>query len=215
MAKTGISWVWILLAAAVAFFAWKHAAMSKPARYDDDKVIVIPRKPVLAQVPNGTPTSLADSMRLSVDDVFPRIGDSTVALVYDKAEGKLLANFVIDRLNANGAKATLLAPEVMNFSKSVDSQKIVRYDLKFLIYDMREQKPGYPAEQAVKLAATLLHAPDQTPKIFSLNFATPHDPIGGPKGYDAIDDDAHLAKWQSPLEILKQMNFGPDSQVQT
>ena len=215
MAKSGISWVWIVLAAAVTFFAWKHLAMSKPARYDDDATVVIPRKPVLAQVPNGTPTSLADSMRLSVDDVFPRIGDSTVNLVYDRAEGKQLANLVVDRLNANGAKATLLAPEVMNFSKAVDSNKIVRYDLKFLIYDRKEQKPGYPAEQAVKLAATLLHAPNQTPKIFSLNFATPHDPVGGPKGYDAIDDDAHLARWESPLEILRQLNFSTGAPVQT
>lgn len=215
MAKSGISWVWILLFAAVVFFVWKHVSLSKPARYESEKTIIVPRKPVLAQVPNGTPTSLADSMRLSVDDVFPRIGDSTVTLVHDKAEGKQLANLVIDRLNAHGAKATLLAPEVMTFSKAMDSQKVVRYDMKFLIYDRREQKPGYPAEQAVKLAATLLHAPDQTPKIFSLNFATPHDPIGGPAGYDTLDDDAHMARWESPLEILRQMNFSTGAPVQT
>lgn len=217
MAKTsGTSWVWVLLIAAVIFFVFKRVSSSGSSlRYDDDSTVIVPRRQVLAEVPNGTPLRLADSMRLSVDDTFPRIGDATVSLVHDMTEGKQLAQLVVARLNANGAKSTLLIPEVMNFSKSMDSNKIVRYDLKFMIYDNKAAEPGYPAEQTVKLAATLLQAPGQSTKVFSLGFATPHKPIGGPDGFDVLNTDAHLARWQSPLEILRQMNFGPDSQVQT
>lgn len=217
------NWLWIaLLLAAAGVYAWTRradacggAVAALYANAAPGGAVARPRKPALSNVPDGTPFGLADAMRLSVDDVFPRIGDAVVETVHDDAEGRLLIGMIVDRLNSHGASVTPIALQVAQFSKGVDANKVARYDLEFLVHDNQLTSPGYPANQIVKLKATMLRAPRQPFRIFALGFATPRDAAGGPQGYDPRDADHRLARWDSPLEILKQMHLGPGAQVQT
>lgn len=198
----------IVIAILVASFVLWRRVFSPSARYDDAAAVEKPRRPTIASVPNGTPLRLADAMRLSVDESFPRFLPESVKVIHGDGEAKALVSDVMDRLAKNGAtKVTPLAVETAKISKFVDAKGVTQTNVEFLVHDATATKPGYPAEQVSKLAATYLQAPSSKPALYSLVFATPRAPIeGAPMGYDA--DDVPLAKFVSPLEAFKQMNFG-------
>jgi hypothetical protein len=201
----------VLAIAVAAFVLWRRVFST--SRYDDvAPKFEKPRRPVLASVPNGTPLGLADSMRMSVDDAFPRIQTESVKTTHGDGEAKALVGDVAARLKKNGAKVTPLAVETAKISKFVDSKGVSQTNLEFLVHDATASKPGYPADQVSKLAATYLQAPGAKPSLFSLTFATPSAPIeGAPAGFDA--DDVPLARFASPLEVFRQMDFnGPAQQ---
>ncbi len=202
----------IVIAILVALYVLWKRVFSPSARYDDAAVVEKPRKPVLATVPNGTPLRLADAMRMSVDETFPRIQPESVKVLHGDGEAKTLVADVMARLAKNGAtKVTPLALETAKISKFVDAKGVTQTNVEFLVHDATATKPGYPAEQVSKLAATYLQAQSSKPALYSLVFATPRAPIeGAPMGYDA--DDVPLAKFASPLEQLRQMNFNGEVQ---
>jgi hypothetical protein len=210
---SSLTTVVVVLAIAVAAFVLWRRVFSPSSRYDDvAPTVEKPRRPVLASVPNGTPLSLADSMRLSVDDSFPRIQTESVKTMHGDGEAKALVGDVAARLKKNGAKVTPLAVETAKISKFVDSKGVSQTNLEFLVHDATASKPGYPADQVSKLAATYLQAPGAKPSLFSLTFATPRAPIeGAPKGFDA--DDVPLARFVSPLEVFRQMDFNGPAQT--
>lgn len=199
----------VVLIVVVAVLAWRW--YSAPRKYVASSVNVS-RKPTLGSVPNGTPLRLADAMRLSVDNTFPRIEDSTVKVIHGDDEPRQYIDEVVRRLTKNGAKVTPLAAEVAQFSKFIDSKGVARFDLKFIVYDRTLSQPGYPADHVVKLVATFLQGPQDKAKLYSLGFATPRNPIGGPDAYDARA--SMYSRFQSPLEILKQMDLSPTAEVQ-
>lgn len=210
--SSGVTAAIVIAVAVTAFVLWRRL-LAPSARYDDAAAAVVkPRRPLLASVPNGTPLRLADAMRRSVDETFPRIEPESVKVFHGDGEAKALASDVLDRLTKNGAKVTALALETAKISKFVDSKGVVQTNIEFLVHDATASKPGYPADQVSKLAATYLQAPSSKPALFSLVFATPRAPIvGAPDGFDPYA--IPLARFANPLEAMRQMNF--DGPVQT
>lgn len=216
--KSGNGFILGVAIVAALYALWKffgHKLATSRAVDDDANAAIlrVPRRPTNDTTPNGTTTSLASAMAASIDSSFPTIEDSAVQAIHGETEARDLASDAVERLKLAGASVTLLSPDTAKISKFVDGKGVVRSDVEFLAYDVTETKPGYPSNQAVKLRAIYLASPSSKPALYSLNFATPREEGGAMDGFDP--SAAPFARFESPLEVLRQMNFGPDAQMQT
>jgi hypothetical protein len=213
---SGVLTIAVILA--VAYVLWRlfGEKLMTSKSVDDDAnaaILRVPRKPTEETLPNGTTTSLASAMAASIDATFPKIESSAVQVIHGDTEARTYAADAVERMKLAGASVTLMSPDTAKIAKFVDGKGIVRCDVEFLVYDVTETKPGYPSNQVAKLKAVYLSEPSSKPALYSLNFATPREENGAMDGFDASAEN--FARFESPLEVLKQMNFSPDAPMQT
>jgi hypothetical protein len=202
---------------AVAYVLWRlfdEKLLTSKAEDDENSAVLrVPRKPTEETTPNGTTISLTSAMAASIDSKFPKVEDSAVQVLHGETEARIYAADAVERLKLAGASVALMSPDTATIEKFVDGKGVVRCDVGFLVYDVTETKPGYPSGQVVKLKAVYLAEPSSKPALYSLNFATPREEKGAMDGFDA--SVSNFARFESPLEVLKQMNFAPDAPMQT
>jgi hypothetical protein len=211
-------WAVALAVVAAAYVLWKLYGQNVfTSRSEDDDpnsaLLRVPRRPTDATLPNGLPPTIASAMAASLDASFPKIEDSAVQVLHGDDEARHYAEDVVERMKLGGASVALISPDTAKILKFVDGKGVIRRDIEFLVYDVTETTPGYPSNQIVKLKAIYLAEPNTRAALYALNFATPREEKGGMDGFDATVKE--FSRFESPLEVLRQMNFGPEAQVQT
>ena len=213
----------ISLAAALVLLAWLGLRPHKPRKPRKE-----PNPAPKAQVPRaatGVPPTLSQHLHAAADDHIPVVLQGGSVVPASSTEGKRVAEFVVSKTNARGARLTVVhlasatktgtasctAVTVTSATKTVDAQQTTAYDLIFVA--SQAAPDGSVGDVSVELMASVIVAADGTTYLrevrptHEVSHTITHRPTTVPTPAQTPEPEPEA--YEAPTSFLAKYEFAP------
>ena len=197
----------ISLAAALVLLAWLGLRPHKPRKPRKE-----PNPAPKAQVPRaatGVPPTLSQHLHAAADDHIPVVLQGGSVVPASSTEGKRVAEFVVSKTNARGARLTVV--HLASATKTVDAQQTTAYDLIFVA--SQAAPDGSVGDVSVELMASVIVAADGTTYLrevrptHEVSHTITHRPTTVPTPAQTPEPEPEA--YEAPTSFLAKYEFAP------